>query len=297
MITVGLIGYGYWGKLLAQYLEASCFFELKHIYSSKPSTPKRATDISSLFGKDIEAIFIASPANTHYDYTKTFLKHGKHVFCEKPLSCKTAEINEVFDLAKTKGLALHVNYIYLQSPSINFIKHSLSQIGDVRHVESLMSQYGKFYNEQNAFEILGCHLLSVYFYLFPEIVTHDLEINFQSDVKKNSLFVQKLKLNLNNFNALFDVSLEHPDKKREIHIIGEKGIMSFNPEKSNTVVRYGFQDQRLIELNNKFFDEKNNISSALDYFGKMILGKEKGYESVIKKVSNILEKIKIEESR
>lgn len=297
MITVGLIGYGYWGKLLAQYLEASNFFELKYIYSSKPGTPKGTSDIHSLFEKEIEAIFIASPCSTHYDYTKTFLSEGKHVFCEKPLSSKTAEIEEVFDLAKAKNLSLHINYIYLHSPSINYIKDSFSKIGRIRHIEFSMKQYGKFYNKQNAFEVIGCHLLSVYFYFFPEIDTTDLSVSFDPHVKKNSLFVQKLKLDSPHYNALFDISLEHPIKQRGIHITGQNGIMSFNPEIPNTVVLYGFQDQKLIELDIKSFDEKNNISNALDYFAGMINHEKPGYESIIKNVSKILEKIKVEESR
>lgn len=297
MITVGLIGYGYWGKLLAQYLEASNLFELKYIYSSKPGTPKGTSDIRSLSEKEIEAIFIASPGSTHYDYTKTFLNEGKHVFCEKPLSSKTAEMEEVFNLAKEKNLALHINYIYLQSPSINFIKESLSEIGEIQHIEFLMKQYGKFYKKQNAFEVIGCHLLSVYFYLFPEVDTKDLSINFDPQVKKNSLFVQKLKLDSAHYNALFDVSLEHPEKQRGIHITGQKGIMSFNPESPNSVVIFGFQDQKLIELDIKSFDEKNNISNALEYFAQVINHEKLGYESIVKKVSEILEKIKVEESR
>ena len=297
MISVGLVGYGYWGKLLAQYLESSRFFDLKCIYSSKASTPKGTSDLQSLYEEEIEAVFIASPGSTHYDYTKTFLNKGKHVFCEKPLSSKTNEIEEVFDLAQAKGLALHVNYIYLQSPSINFIKDSFSRIGEIQHLEFTMKQYGKFYYGQNAFEIIGCHLLSIYFYLFPEVSAEDLTICFEPHVKKYSLSVQKLMLDFPQYNVSFDVNLEHPVKQRSVNIAGRRGILSFNPETSKTVVIYGFQDQSLIELDTKSFDEKNNISNALDYFAHMINQEKPGLEPIIKKVSKILERIKIEESR
>lgn len=35
--------------------------------------------------KDIDAVYVASPHETHYDYVKTALEHGKHVLCEKPM--------------------------------------------------------------------------------------------------------------------------------------------------------------------------------------------------------------------
>lgn len=297
MISAGLIGYGYWGKILARYLEASMFFDLKYIYSSRPSTPKGTSDVELLFNKDIEAVFIASPSNTHHHYTKTFLERGKHVFCEKPLSSKVKEIEEVYKLAQAKGLALHVNYIYLQSPSINFIKNNLTRVGEITHLEFSMRQYGKFYGGQNAFEVIGCHLLSVYFYLFPEVSLGDLKIGFEPHVKKNSPFVQKLKIDFPNYHVLFDVSLEHPTKQRGIHIDGLKEIIIFNPENLYTVERYGLQNQKIVELEKISFDEKNNVSNALQYFAEMIRCEKTGHESIVKKVSGILEKIRFEESR
>jgi len=51
-------------------------------------------------------VYIATPHETHYDYTKRALLAGKHVLCEKPFVLKKAEAEELFDLASTQRLVL-----------------------------------------------------------------------------------------------------------------------------------------------------------------------------------------------
>ena len=64
------------------------------------------TDSIGKFYDEIDAVYVASPHETHYEYTKDALLHGKHVLCEKPLSFKKERAEEVFALAREKGLVL-----------------------------------------------------------------------------------------------------------------------------------------------------------------------------------------------
>lgn len=54
----------------------------------------------------IDAVYIASPHETHYEYIKSALSHGKHVLCEKPMVLKKEESEEVFAYAKDHNLIL-----------------------------------------------------------------------------------------------------------------------------------------------------------------------------------------------
>lgn len=65
-----------------------------------------ATDNLEEFFEEIDAVYIASPHETHYEYTKIALEHEKHVLCEKPLAFKKCEAEELFDLAIKKGKIL-----------------------------------------------------------------------------------------------------------------------------------------------------------------------------------------------
>ncbi len=53
-----------------------------------------------------DIVYIASPHQTHYDYIKQALEHGKHVLCEKPMCLSKERVRELFDYAAEKNLVL-----------------------------------------------------------------------------------------------------------------------------------------------------------------------------------------------
>ena len=63
-------------------------------------------DDLNTFLKTVDAVYIASPHITHFDYIKKALSAGKHVLCEIPLCLSGSEAREVFALAKRKNLIL-----------------------------------------------------------------------------------------------------------------------------------------------------------------------------------------------
>lgn len=59
-----------------------------------------------LLTKDVQAVYIATPAYLHYEQVLTCLKAGKHVLCEKPLGMDNAQAEEMVAAAKTAGVQL-----------------------------------------------------------------------------------------------------------------------------------------------------------------------------------------------
>ena len=53
---------------------------------------------------EVEAVYIATPNNLHYENCRMCLEAGKHVLCEKPFTLSTEQAQELFDLAEEKGL-------------------------------------------------------------------------------------------------------------------------------------------------------------------------------------------------
>lgn len=59
-----------------------------------------------IFFAAVDVVYIASPHETHYEYIKAALGHGKHVICEKPMVLQKAQAEELFGDAKERGLVL-----------------------------------------------------------------------------------------------------------------------------------------------------------------------------------------------
>lgn len=72
---------------------------------SEEKVPIATSDIDTLLSVS-DAIYIASPHETHYQYAKAALKAGKHVLCEKPMTLVLQQAAELFQLAEEKGLVL-----------------------------------------------------------------------------------------------------------------------------------------------------------------------------------------------
>lgn len=56
------------------------------------------------FVDNIDAAYVASPHETHYEYSRKLLLSGKHVLCEKPATLKKEQVRELIDIAQNNQL-------------------------------------------------------------------------------------------------------------------------------------------------------------------------------------------------
>jgi len=73
---------------------------------AKKFDARQAAGISDLLDADIEAVYIATPANLHGDQVRASAKAGKHVLCEKPLGMTVAEAEEMIEVCEQMGVKL-----------------------------------------------------------------------------------------------------------------------------------------------------------------------------------------------
>ena len=97
VVGVGVVGYGYWGPNLARNFaeaEAAQLVAVCDMDPAKLGLAKRrhpAAVITREFrdlltDSRVDAIAIATPAQTHYQLALAALRAGKHVLVEKPLT-------------------------------------------------------------------------------------------------------------------------------------------------------------------------------------------------------------------
>lgn len=67
---------------------------------------KFGTDRLDEFWEQVDAVYVASPHETHVSYIRQALQRGKHVLCEKPMALSVRETEELYALAAEKGCVL-----------------------------------------------------------------------------------------------------------------------------------------------------------------------------------------------
>ena len=94
------------------------------------------------FYSAVEAVYIASPHETHYDYIKSALEHGKHVLCEKPMVLHKAQAAELFSYAKEKNLILFEGIKTAYCPGFTQLLGIAcgGVIGNIRNVEACFTK-------------------------------------------------------------------------------------------------------------------------------------------------------------
>ncbi|MGN0653413.1 MAG: Gfo/Idh/MocA family oxidoreductase [Oscillospiraceae bacterium] len=95
-----------------------------------------------LFFDSIDAVYVASPHNTHYEYVKEALERNKHVLCEKPMALEKAQCEELFSLAKKHNCVLMEGIKTAYCPGFNnLIGIACSGIiGTVRSIEATFTK-------------------------------------------------------------------------------------------------------------------------------------------------------------
>lgn len=90
----------------------------------------------------VNAVYIASPHETHYEYAKRALEKGKNVLAEKPMALKKKDAEELFALAKEKKCFLMEAIKTAYAPGfIRMIGMAKSGIiGEIRDVEACFTK-------------------------------------------------------------------------------------------------------------------------------------------------------------
>lgn len=110
-------------------------------FEKKQGIPVYTEDYSE-FLKQVDAVYIASPNETHYAYTKKALLAGKHVLCEKPMAFTKQETVELYRLAKENDKVLLEGIKVAYCPGFQQLINiaQSGKIGDICAVEACFTR-------------------------------------------------------------------------------------------------------------------------------------------------------------
>ena len=83
----------------------------------------------------VDAVVLATPTVTHYDYIKNVSQHVKNIFVEKPMVDTFSRASEILDLAKTDDLLIQVGFIERFNPAAQTLHAILEKTERIINVD------------------------------------------------------------------------------------------------------------------------------------------------------------------
>ena len=214
-------------------------------YAKRHDVPLYYNDADKLIkNPQVDAVYIATPPDTHHYYALKVAEASKICCIEKPMAPSYTECQEIQNTFEKQSLPLFVAYYRRSLPRFNKVKSLLEEhvIGDVRHVSWYLSRTASnldksdIYNWRTDakiapagyFDDLSSHGLDLFAYLFGDF--------------KSANGVSGNQQNLYSAEDIISGSWEHESGvvgagmwsfgtyKREdkVRIIGSQGELSFS---------------------------------------------------------------------
>ncbi len=177
-LVLAQIGCGYWGPNLLRNFSALPGCVVKYVVD--PSAQRRAF-VSANFpssralekheavleDRDVDGVIIATPAGSHFALAKEVIDAGKHVFVEKPLATKVAEVDEISKRAAARNVVVMVGHTFVYNPAVRYIKKLIDsgELGDLRYIYSQRLNLGRIRSDIDALWNFAPHDISIIQYL------------------------------------------------------------------------------------------------------------------------------------
>ncbi len=242
MVSVGVIGLGYWGpkltrnfhQLPAGRLEWGCDLDqsrLDHIRTLYPDV-HTTRDYRDVLASDVEAVCIATPVRTHYHLAMEALRAGKHVFVEKPLAACVGQVEEIIAQADRQHRVVMVGHTFVYNPAVVAMKELIASgyLGEVYYINATRVNLGLFQPDINVVWDLAPHDISILlFVLGMEPVTVSARGGVYVQRSKRLHDVAYLSLNFpNGVLADIRVSWLDPCKIRRYTVVGSQRMLVYD---------------------------------------------------------------------
>lgn len=297
-------------RITDQFIEASKEaerFELGAVYSrsssaaqafaEKHQAPKFFDSLENMaLDPSIDVIYIASPNALHMDQAIFFLKHKKHVICEKPIFTNLKEWQAAFQVAEENGVYLFEAMRTIHSPNYKKVLENIHEIKPVRSAFLHTIQYSSRYDAYLSGEVpnifssrfaggalmdLGVYPLYMAVQLFgmPENVNYH-PVMLKSGVDGSGTLV----LDYKGFVCTILCSKIAPSiAPSEIH--GENGTLIIDKVATIDTVTH-FDRRKNTSCKISVDENEKNMVYEIEVFSKIILENDRTQYEALKKLSH-----------
>ena len=251
MLTIAIVGCGYWGpniirnfnslkdckvKIICD-LSEDRLAQMKSLYPEVETT----SDYDKLINDpEIDAIAIATPVASHYELAKRCMEAGKHTLIEKPMAASVAECEKLKELSEKNKLTLMVGHTFLYSQPVRRIKEIINA-GDlgksIYYISARRLNLGLFQKDINVTWDLAPHDISIILYVMN---SKPISVNCQgtAHVTEGIEDITSMSIYFDNKSfATINSSWLDPNKIREMTFVGSKRMLVYNDLEPNEKVK------------------------------------------------------------
>jgi predicted dehydrogenase len=269
-VCVGVVGVGYWGPNLlrnfAQIPSATAKWaadldkgRLDHMSTMYPGLKTTEDYRQILEDPEVDAVVVATPADTHCRLTCEALAAGKHVFVEKPMASTVDECRQMVDAAEARNKVLMVGHTFLYNNALHQIKQLIDdgELGEIFYIYINRVNLGLFREDCNVVWDLAPHDVAILSWLLGSSAKRVSAIG-HSYVQPGIEDVAFVNLQYEgNVMAHLHVSWLDPNKVRKLTVVGSKKMLVYD-DVSNT--------EKL-----RVYDKGVNVHPHYDTFGEFQL--------------------------
>jgi UDP-N-acetylglucosamine 3-dehydrogenase len=283
-VNLAVIGAGYWGrKVISEYLELQKTdpdFKLAKVCDLldsnlifckeklKVGKEQLSSNVDEIFNsKEINAVHICTPNETHFPLGSRALFSGKNVLLEKPMSLTTKDAKALCSIAESKHLTLQVGHIYRFNNSLKKIKELMAEnyFGDIFYLKMQWTTLMPSQLNRDIIFDLGPHPVDIMNYLldqWPKRVSCSARSYRTGTLEEVAYLTMEFNKNI---LAQVEISWLQPGKVRELNIIGSKRSATIDCVGQSIVIHENNEQRSPVEVpvNNTIFDEAKHFVNSI----------------------------------
>jgi predicted dehydrogenase len=269
-VVVAQFGCGYWGPNLLRNFSTVSGCRVRYVVDSSaerrafvetnfPQVKAVASGDRVLGDPEVNAVVIATPAETHFQLAKETLTAGKHVFVEKPLATKCSEVDELSRLASSRKLVLMVGHTFIYNAAVRYVKRLIDNgdLGEIRYIYSQRLNLGRIRSDIDALWNFGPHDISIIQYWLGDQEPVSVSRQGMAFIQDGIDDVVFLNLEYSSkVIANIHVSWLDPQKVRKMIVVGSRKMVVYDDVADSKIVLYDKGiDKRAILGQNMDFDQ------------------------------------------
>jgi len=262
MITVGLIGLGYWGEKLLRVFSALSEVEVRVVADREPARCaaldgrfRTAVDAGAVCADPaIDAVVVATPPSSHFELARAALLAGKHCWVEKPMATHLKDARELVAIARERARTLFVDETFLYDPLVQRAREWIHQdrLGRLYHLSFERLGMGRIRRDSDIWWNSAPHDLALLRYLVPaavESIRVERFAHLQPGIADMCVGSARLA---DGASAHFYMSWLSPVKSARVVTVGSRGMLRYEgrfAQRSLTFYDYAIADPATITSN------------------------------------------------